>query len=116
MDAWRHHSGTELRGLLPILSYKLHVEDPLECPNWLDGSYHAYGLQLQFDVREAAQWTELSEQVIENEIVECFVLSPMDPRAQHAMYDRWYAAKSSLEQIFGVMDNYCTKGLRAIVG
>ena len=45
--------------------------------------------------------------------VKCFVLSLMDPGKQHAAYDRWRLGKSSLAEMFGVVDNYCAKVLRA---
>ena len=80
VDAWQRRGLTTLRDLLPILSYKFRTEDPLARWNaWKkriqttrDGSYKAYGLQLQVDGREAAKGTELSERAIENEIVISF--------------------------------------------
>ena len=83
MDAWQWQGLTALRDLLPILSYKFRMEDSLARWNaWKkrfqttrDGSYKAYGLQLQVDGREAAKGTGLSERAIKNEIVKCFVLS-----------------------------------------
>ena len=67
------------------MSYKVRIEDPLALWNaWKkrvqtsrDGSYRAYGLQV--DGREAAKGTGLNEWVMENEIVEPFVLSLRDP-------------------------------------
>ena len=62
---------------------------------------------------EATKGTGLSECAIENEIVERFVLSLRDPGEQWAAYDRWRPRKSSLEEMFGVVDDYCTKVLHA---
>ena len=50
--------------------------------------------------------------MIENEIVERFVLSLRDPGEQRAAYDRWRPGKSSLEEMVGVVDDYCAKALR----
>ena len=80
VDAWQWQGLTALRDLLPILSYKFCTEGPLARWNtWKkrvqttrDGSYKAYGLQLQVDGKEAAKGTGLSERAIENEIVERF--------------------------------------------
>ena len=62
----------------------------------------------------SCRWTGtgLSERAIENKIVERFVLSLRDLGEQQAAYDRWRTGKSSLEEMLGVVDNYCAKALR----
>ena len=70
-------------------------------------------MQLQVDGREAAKGTGLSEWAIKNEIVKRLVLSLRNPGEQRAAYDRWRPGKSSLEEMFGVVDDYCEKALQA---
>ena len=93
----------ELNQLLPLLRRRLAVA----------GINDFKGFTLQVDGREATKGTGLSEQAIENEIVQRFVLSLMDPGEHRTAYDRWCPGKSSLEGMFGVVDDYCAKALCA---
>ena len=54
----------------------------------------------------------MSERAIENEIVKCFILSLRDPGERRAAYERWRPGKSSLEEMFRVVDDYCAKAIR----